>query len=98
MLALSCDLETAQGLVSATVGYVVVANDNAPNQVIVAGDVAAIIALADRAKGQGIVTSVLNVSKAFHTRHMAGAAEALSKSGRSAFFLRRTRRFGSCRI
>ena len=79
MLALNCDLETAQGLVSATVGYVVVANDNAPNQVIVAGDVAAITALADRAKGQGIMTSVLNVSKAFHTRHMAGAAEALSK-------------------
>ena len=79
MLALNCDLETAQGLVSATVGYLVVANDNAPNQVVVAGDVAAIAALADHAREQDIAAAVLQVSKAFHTRHMAVAAEALSK-------------------
>ena len=79
MLALNCDLETAQGLVSAAVGYVVVANDNAPNQVVVAGDVAAIAALADSAREQSIAATVLNVSKAFHSRHMSAAATALSK-------------------
>ena len=77
MLALNCGLETAQSLVSAVVGYVVVANDNAPDQVVVAGDIDAIAALADLARKQGIAASVLNVSKAFHTRHMDTAAEVL---------------------
>jgi enediyne polyketide synthase len=79
MLALNCGLETAQGMVSAIAGYAVVANDNAPDQVVVAGDTDAIAAIADLARERGITASILNVSKAFHSSHMTAAAEALAK-------------------
>lgn len=85
MLALNRGLETARELVSASAGYAVVANDNAPDQVVVAGDMDAIAAIAALAGERGITASILNVSKAFHTRHMAAAAKALAKAaqGRS---------------
>ncbi|MDD5033736.1 MAG: SDR family NAD(P)-dependent oxidoreductase [Methylococcaceae bacterium] len=77
MLALKCGLESAQALVAATAGYAVVANDNAPDQVVVAGDPDALAAIAELADRREIDTVTLNVSKAFHTRHMAAAAGAL---------------------
>ena len=79
MLALNCGLEKAQELVAAVAGYVVVANDNAPDQIVAAGDIDAIAALAELAREQGIAASVLNVSKAFHSRHIAVAAERLNQ-------------------
>lgn len=79
MLALKCDVETAQGMVAAAAGYAVVANDNAPDQVVVASDPEALAALAALARGRGIEAVTLNVSKAFHTNHMAAAAAALER-------------------
>ena len=81
MLALKCGLETAQALLAAAMdtGYAVVANDNAPDQVVVSGDPQALAAIAELARQRGVEAVRLNVSKAFHSRHMAAAAEALGR-------------------
>jgi len=82
MLALKCGIAAAQALVAAAAeaGYAVVANDNAPDQVVVAGDPGALAAIAERARGRGVEAVALNVSKAFHSNHMAAAAEALARA------------------
>ncbi len=79
MLALQCDLETAQGIVAKATGYAVVANDNAPDQVVVAGEPEALAAIDGLAQVQGVETLALNVSNAFHSRHMTAAGEALGR-------------------
>jgi len=79
MLALKCDADTAQALLAASTGYAVVANDNAPDQVVVAGEPQALAAVAERAAGQGIEAVALNVSNAFHSRYMTAAAEVLGR-------------------
>lgn len=79
MLALKCGLETAQGMVAEGAGYAVVANDNASDQVVAAGEPRAIAALAQRSDERGVEAVILNVSKAFHTKHMASVADALGR-------------------
>ncbi len=79
MLALTCGIATAQAMIAAAAGYAVVANDNAPDQVVVAGDPQALAALAGLARARGIGAATLNVSKAFHSGHMAAAAAALER-------------------
>jgi enediyne polyketide synthase len=81
MLALKCGAGPAgeMAAASAALGYAVVANDNAPDQVVVAGDPQALAAIAGLARGRGIDAVEVNVSKAFHSRHMAAAAEALAR-------------------
>jgi enediyne polyketide synthase len=83
MLALKCAARVAQAMVTATAGYAVIANDNAPDQVVVAGEPQALAAIAAWARGQGIEAIELKVSKAFHSSHMAAAAETLGQIARS---------------
>lgn len=79
MLALKCGVETARAMLETAAGYAVVANDNAPDQVVVAGDPEALARLAELARKRGIEAVPLNVSRAFHSGHMAAAAEALAR-------------------
>ena len=83
MLALKCDAEVAQAMIASQASYAVVANDNAPGQVVVAGEPDALAAIAGLAHKRGVGTVTLNVSKAFHSSHMAAAAEALGELARS---------------
>lgn len=62
-----------------------VANDNAPEQVVLAGDVAAIDAACSSATAEGIRATRLPVAGAFHSPAMAPAADALEDAlGRTA--------------
>lgn len=82
MLALKCNLDQAQELLDNISDYAIVANDNAPDQVVVSGDPAAISAIAELARQHNIGNINLNVSKAFHSKHMANAAQALAQTAR----------------
>lgn len=77
MLALKCDLERANALLMEVAGYAIVANDNAPDQVVVAGEPEALRQLTALATERAVESRPLEVSKAFHTRHMAPAAASL---------------------
>ena len=67
--------ETVERLCREVEGVVVVANLNAPGQVVVSGAVDAVTALADRARGAGARRVIpLRVSGAFHSPLMAEAA------------------------
>jgi len=79
MLALKCGADRAQALADAAgAGYAIVANDNAPDQVVMAGEPEALATIAGLARGRGIEAVEVKVSKAFHSKHMAAAAEALA--------------------
>lgn len=70
--------EALAELCAAIDGDVWIANDNAPGQVVIAGDPAAVAAAGDSAKDAGAKRVVpLDVSGAFHTPFMAPAAERL---------------------
>ncbi|UXI69473.1 type I polyketide synthase [Tahibacter amnicola] len=79
MASLACALERANTLVAAASshGYLVVANVNSPEQVVVSGDTSAIDAVVSQAQQQGINARLLPVSNAFHSELMNPAAERL---------------------
>ncbi len=64
-----------------TVGVVVIANDNAPGQLVVSGERAAVEAVAERARAAGARRVVpLKVSAAFHSPLMEAAAQAFREA------------------
>jgi [acyl-carrier-protein] S-malonyltransferase len=72
---LGLDSETVKPLLSDKVGL---ANDNAPGQVVISGEKAAVDAAAEKAKGLGAKrTFPLNVAGAYHSKLMAPAGEKL---------------------
>ena len=72
---LGLDAGVVARLCGETAGIVVVANLNAPGQVVVSGEVAAVAALSARAREAGARRVLpLRVSGAFHSPLMAGAA------------------------
>ncbi|MEQ1568319.1 MAG: beta-ketoacyl synthase N-terminal-like domain-containing protein, partial [Myxococcota bacterium] len=73
MTSLATDPETAAAL-CAELGGLVVANVNAPRQVVVAGERAALDAVAERAAARGITARPLPVTNAFHSPWVADAA------------------------
>ena len=72
--------EVVERLCEEVEGTVVVANLNAPGQVVVSGAVDAVISLSDRARGAGARRVVpLRVSGAFHSPLMADAAAEFAR-------------------
>ncbi|MGR9052235.1 MAG: beta-ketoacyl synthase N-terminal-like domain-containing protein [Gammaproteobacteria bacterium] len=78
MLALNCSIQTAESLAKDAGHLATIANDNAPEQAVLAGETQGLEKIAAIARSRGIRTTRLQVSKAFHTEHMAPAAEALN--------------------
>lgn len=79
MLALQCGVQMAQTLLATTSQYAVVANDNAPNQAVIAGAPLALAEIKALAQARGIKTFDLKVSQAFHSQFMQPASQALGK-------------------
>jgi [acyl-carrier-protein] S-malonyltransferase len=65
---------------AASAGVVVAANLNAPNQIVISGDIAAVERAAELARGKGAKRAVrLEVSGAFHSPLMASAEAGLAE-------------------
>lgn len=77
MASFACDYDTASAILGQAEGYVVVANINGPNQIVISGEQAAVEQAVSIARTKGIDTRILKVSNAFHSRFVAGAAECL---------------------
>jgi [acyl-carrier-protein] S-malonyltransferase len=75
MLAVRADVAVAAA--AARAAGLSIANENAPDQVVLAGPLDALDAAADELRGAGVRTLRLPVSGAFHSPAMAPAAEAL---------------------
>ena len=85
MIGLRCPLAVAESLLARVDGHATVANINAPEQIVVAGDAEAIIALRGLAEDERIGSAVLDVQNAFHSRYMERAGAALRElAGRRA--------------
>ncbi|MHB8492205.1 MAG: ACP S-malonyltransferase [Solirubrobacteraceae bacterium] len=78
MIAVGAQLDEAAKLAERF--GLVLANDNAPEQVVLSGDVNAIDAACESAKAEGIRAKRLPVSGAFHSPAMAAAAEELAEA------------------
>ena len=74
MIAVSTDAETVAGLIGDDSG-VVIANDNAPTEVVLAGSVEAIESVSRKLKADGLTTIRLPVASAFHSNIVAGSCE-----------------------
>jgi len=77
MASLGCPPEVATRLVREADGDVVVANLNSFTQTVISGDASAVEEIVERASTEGIRAKVLPVSNAFHSGHVADAAERL---------------------
>ena len=74
MIAVRSDADTISALIDETSG-VVVANDNAPNEVVIAGSVESIDAFAAKLKEAGMRSVRLPVASAFHSSIVASSVE-----------------------
>ena len=81
MAVLSCSSETAADVLRGDPGYVIVANVNAPAQVVIAGDRDAVERAANAAAARGIEVRSLPVSNAFHTRLVAEGGAYMRRNG-----------------
>jgi [acyl-carrier-protein] S-malonyltransferase len=73
------DAAAVEVMCADTPGYVIAANYNAPGQTVISGDADSVAAAEEALKAAGASRVVrLNVSGAFHSRHMQAAASELS--------------------
>jgi enediyne polyketide synthase len=79
MASLQCNEETAERIIADIEGYVVVANINSAKQTVISGEETAVIQAIEVANKEGIVTTILPVSHAFHSEFMQNAAEELNR-------------------
>jgi [acyl-carrier-protein] S-malonyltransferase len=81
---IGADIETAEAVAreaAASGGFCVVANDNAPGQVVISGSADAIARAADIAKAKGVKRAIpLSVSAPFHCPLMQPAADAMREA------------------
>ncbi len=91
MASLACLPEVADQMVREHGGDVVVANLNSFSQTVISGDPDAVEAIVERAKAEGMRAKVLPVSNAFHSGHVAGAAERVRREASLPGFLETTR-------
>ncbi|MCD4719168.1 MAG: SDR family NAD(P)-dependent oxidoreductase [Desulfobacula sp.] len=78
MASLRCTRETAEKLVGKAAEYVVLANINGPEQMVVSGSLAGVDEVAKLAEEQQIKITRLEVSNAFHSRMIQNAADILA--------------------
>ena len=76
MLAIARPLAEVEAAIGEAAGEIVVANHNAPDQVVVSGAAAAIARLAERLSKAGVTTRRLQVSTAFHSPLVAPSSRA----------------------
>jgi [acyl-carrier-protein] S-malonyltransferase len=81
---IGADIETAEAVAkeaAAEGGVCVVANDNAPGQVVISGSAATLARAADIAKARGVKRAMpLSVSAPFHCPLMQPAADAMAEA------------------
>lgn len=77
MAVLLCSREEASALIEQASGYVVVANNNSPRQIVISGEVAAVKEVSALAHAHDIKTIRIPVSNAFHSELVADAAEKM---------------------
>ncbi|MDF9393821.1 MULTISPECIES: type I polyketide synthase [Methylococcus] len=81
MAVLACDAATAEAILSRQEhGYCAIANVNAPSQIVISGERAAVARAVELANADGIRASMLPVSNAFHSKLVASAAENFRRS------------------
>lgn len=78
MVAVKADYAAVKKIIQG-IKDIYIANQNSPEQIIVAGSDKAIDMLLEKGKKDGIQMKRLNVSAAFHTPYMSGAKEGLGK-------------------
>jgi|GEM_PF-205468 len=80
MASLACAYDTAAAILGQVKGYVVAANINSPQQLVISGEQAAVEQAVAMAQARGIDARMLKVSNAFHSSFVAGAAEHLRRA------------------
>lgn len=78
MVSLRCSQAEAESLIDRVEGYLVLANINAPAQMVLSGEVAAVEQAIELAGADGLKSTRLNVSNAFHSRLASEAATVLA--------------------
>lgn len=78
MLSLNCGPAHAKAIIQQVTGYAIVANINAPRQVVLSGERTALLKAAELAAKEDIRTHWLPVSNAFHSRMADPAARCLA--------------------
>jgi polyketide-type polyunsaturated fatty acid synthase PfaA len=78
MVAVSAEIEKVRAVVDASGLPVVVANHNAPKQVVLSGATEAIDAIETKLADAGLANKRLSVSSAFHSSIVASAADAFA--------------------
>lgn len=86
MASLACSRQQAEQLLLGVKGYVAIANLNSPQQTVIAGEIASVQAVMDKAAGQNIQVRQLPVANAFHSQIVAPAAAALRRCAPLAAF------------
>ena len=74
MIAVPSDADTVAGLIDPS-DNVVIANDNAPTEVVLAGSVEAIDSMVEKLDGQGLRSVRLPVASAFHSHIVSDSCE-----------------------
>jgi enediyne polyketide synthase len=87
MASLRCSADEAADLCRRAEGYVVVANINSSQQVVVSGDPAAVDNVLELARDRGIDGQKLPVSNAFHSRYVAAGSERLAREVRLPYIV-----------
>lgn len=80
MASMRCDRATVEELLAGISEYVVLANINGPEQMVVSGTKAGIDEVARKAEARQINVIKLNVSNAFHSKMARNASETLKKT------------------
>ncbi|MCI5121355.1 MAG: acyltransferase domain-containing protein, partial [Candidatus Electrothrix sp. AUS4] len=77
MASLACTRKEAEDVLTSAQGYAVVANINAPRQIIISGEQEAVHSAVQLAEERGVTARLLPVSNAFHSKLVQQAAERL---------------------
>ncbi|XXT63555.1 SDR family NAD(P)-dependent oxidoreductase [Sorangium sp. So ce590] len=90
MVSVEASEQEVQGALSevGAQGRLSIAGLNAPEQTVLSGDEAAVLAVARRLEAQGRRTRRLRVSHAFHSAHMDGMLEEFGKVARECTYAR----------